>query len=92
MNQVPNNLMAEQNVIGGLLLDPQSDNAQSIFSLLKPEDFYARHHQIIYLTLREMYTQRMPIDIMTVTDCLESKGRINQSGGFAYLAEMARET
>lgn len=92
MNQVPNNLMAEQNVIGGLLLDPQSDSAQSIFSQLKPEDFYARHHQIIYLTLREMYTQRMPIDIMTVTDCLESKGRINQSGGFAYLAEMARET
>ena len=46
MNQVPNNLMAEQNVIGGLLLDPQSDNAQSIFSLLKPEDFYARHHQL----------------------------------------------
>ncbi|MBG2804221.1 helicase, partial [Proteus mirabilis] len=68
MNQVPNNLMAEQNVIGGLLLDPQSDSAQSIFSLLKPEDFYARHHQIIYLTLREMYIQRMPIDIMTVTD------------------------
>ncbi len=91
MNQVPNNLMAEQNVIGGLLLDPQSDNAQSIFSLLKPEDFYAQHHQTIYLTLREMYTQRMPIDIMTVTDCLESKGRINQSGGFAYLAEIARE-
>ncbi|MGU0055543.1 DnaB-like helicase N-terminal domain-containing protein [Enterobacter hormaechei] len=44
-----------------------------MFSLLKPEDFYARHHQIIYLTLREMYTQRMPIDIMTVTDCLGVK-------------------
>ncbi len=39
--QVPHSIETEQSVIGSLLIDPNSDNAQRVFSVLKPEDFYA---------------------------------------------------
>lgn len=89
--QVPNNYFAEQSVIGGLLLDPQSDRAQRVFSLVEPNDFYTRHHQEIYAAMRDMQNTRAPIDIMTVSDRLIAMGKSKETGGFPYLAEMAKE-
>ncbi|WP_420497572.1 replicative DNA helicase [Xenorhabdus griffiniae] len=92
INQVPHSFEAEQSVIGALLLDPQSDNAQYVFSMLTPDDFYSRHHGLIYTEMRTMNTQRQPIDILTVDDRLRSTGKSDNTGGFAYLAEVAKNT
>ncbi|MBC8947272.1 DnaB-like helicase C-terminal domain-containing protein [Xenorhabdus indica] len=92
INQVPHSFEAEQSVIGALLLDPQSDNAQYVFSMLTPDDFYGRHHGLIYTEMRTMNDQRQPIDILTVDDRLKNTGKSDSSGGLAYLAEVAKNT
>ncbi|PHM52512.1 replicative DNA helicase [Xenorhabdus sp. KK7.4] len=92
INQVPYSFEAEQSVIGALLLDPQSDNAQYVFSMLTSDDFYSRHHGLIYTEMRTMNGQRQPIDILTVDDRLKNTGKSDGTGGFAYLAELSKNT
>ncbi|MFW0054179.1 MAG: DnaB-like helicase N-terminal domain-containing protein [Arsenophonus endosymbiont of Dermacentor nuttalli] len=90
VNQVSNNIPAEQSVIGGLLIDPMSGNAQKVFPLLSPDDFYAVHHRLIYAEMRVMSRKRQPIDIITVDEALSKSGMAQKVGGFAYLAEIAK--
>ncbi|MFS1538901.1 MAG: DnaB-like helicase N-terminal domain-containing protein [Candidatus Phlomobacter fragariae] len=90
INQVPNNGPAEQSVIGGLLIDPMSDNALRVFSLLSPEDFYAVHHRLIYAEIRAMSRKLQAIGIITVDEALSKNGMAQKAGGFAYLAEIAK--
>ncbi|HCU0191112.1 TPA: AAA family ATPase [Citrobacter koseri] len=90
---VPHNLEAEQSVIGGLLLDDDSsERVQKVLSILKPESFYVRAHQVLFAEMREMFRDNKPVDGLTLFDVLESKGLTVQVGGFAYLAEIAKNT
>lgn len=87
---VPYNLEAEQSVIGGLLLgDDSSERVQKVLAMLKPESFYIRVHQIIFAEIRQMFRDNKPVDGLTLFDSLESKGLIEQIGGFAYIAQRA---
>ncbi|MBJ8875314.1 AAA family ATPase [Citrobacter koseri] len=90
---IPHNLEAEQSVIGGLLLDDDSsERVQKVLSILKPESFYVRAHQVLFAEMREMFRDNKPVDGLTLFDVLESKGLTVQVGGFAYLAEIAKNT
>lgn len=90
---VPHNVEAEQSVIGGLMLVGDSnERAQQVLAMLKPESFYVRWHQVIFTEMRQMYRDNRPVDALTLFDALESKGLAEQVGGFAYLAEIAKNT
>ena len=88
----PSSVESEQSVIGGIMLDAQSDRAQKVFSFLKPESFYNRQHAVIYRAMSDMNTQRKTVDLLTVAECLENSGDIDLVGGFAYLAELSKNT
>jgi len=90
---VPHNPEAEQSVIGGLMLvGDNNERAQQVLAMLKPESFYNRPHQVIFTEMRQMYRENKPVDALTLFDSLESKGLAEQVGGFAYLAEIAKNT
>ncbi|WP_353168326.1 DnaB-like helicase C-terminal domain-containing protein [Providencia sp.] len=90
--QVPHSLETEQSVIGGLLINPNSDNAQKVFAVLRPEDFYGVHHRIIFEEMRSMARKRQPIDVLTVSDNLKAIGKEENTGGLAYIGELAMST
>lgn len=90
--QVPHSLETEQSVIGGLLINPNSDNAQKVFAVLRPEDFYGVHHRIIFEEMRSMARNHQPIDVLTVSDNLKVIGKEENTGGLAYIGELAMST
>ncbi|MCD9249049.1 AAA family ATPase [Escherichia coli] len=92
MNMIPQNLEAEQSVLGGMMLDSGSDRCQTAMSMLKPESFYIRPHQLIFAEMRELVASQKPIDLITLIESLESKGLGEQAGGFAYMAEISKNT
>ncbi len=62
----PHSIEAEQSVLGGLLLDDDSsERTQKVLSILKPESFYARQHQVIFAEMRQMYRDHKPVDLLT---------------------------
>lgn len=89
----PHSIEAEQAVIGGLLLDDDtSERTQKVLSILKPESFYSRPHKVLYEEMTRMYREQKPVDGLTLFDELERKGLTESVGGFAYIAEIAKNT
>ena len=87
MNRVPpQNIEAEQSVLGSLLLD--KDAIIKVVDMLSPEDFYKEAHGMIYKAVLTLYEKKMPIDVVTLTDQLEKEGILAEVGGASYLTTL----
>ncbi|HOA31308.1 MAG TPA: replicative DNA helicase [Clostridia bacterium] len=83
----PHNLDAERSVIGAILLT--SDVLMDVVDIVKPDDFYSRNHASIYETIIELFNQNLPVDVVTVTERLTTKGILEIVGGIPYIASLA---
>lgn len=82
----PHNIEAEQSVLGSLMLD--KDAVIKIADLLKTGDFYKDDHNLIYEVMLELYEEREPIDVLSVSNKLEERNKLEQVGGSSYLASL----
>ena len=82
----PQNLEAEQSVLGGILLENEALN--EVADTLKSDDFYRRSHQIIFEALIHLSDKSEPADLITLTELLKSKNTLETIGGSAYLATL----
>jgi replicative DNA helicase len=82
----PQNVEAEQSVLGSLFIDP--DAIIKVASFLRPEDFYRETHQRIYRSILELHDRRQPADFVTVVDDLARRQDIDLVGGPAYLTSL----
>src|SRR5688500_8601593 len=82
----PQNLEAEQSVLGGVLIDNQAFH--KVVDLLSPEDFYRPAHGKIYAAMCELAGKSEPIDVVTLTAKMKEMGFYEEVGGAAYLAEL----
>ena len=83
----PQNLEAEQGVLGSLLLDPELCDEVAI--LLRPADFYSPAHQTLYGHLLAMHNDGRRIDVTLLVERLNKHGDLETIGGLAYLGEVA---
>lgn len=90
--QIPHSIEAEQSVIGGILIDATTDNAQQVLSSLKADSFYNKANQLIFAEMQEMNTKQQIIDMLTLSESLDGKSLLDKIGGFAYIAEVAKNT
>lgn len=81
-------LDAEQCVLGGLMLD--NDRWDEVAMIISAEDFYSRPHRVIYQEMARLVNAGCPLDLITVSESIESQGKLEQLGGFAYLAEISK--
>ena len=82
----PQALDMEEAVLGALML--QSDAVNMVIDILKPEAFYTPANKMIYQAIRELFGDQKPIDIMTVTELLRTKGELDIVGGAYYIATL----
>ena len=83
----PQNLEAEQSVLGAILLDNTAISRLS--DALDLDDFYRESHRQIYRAMLDLDAARDPIDAITLTDALRNMGMLELIGGPAYIAELA---
>lgn len=86
----PHSVEAEQAVLGGLMLDNRAWDA--IADRLSAEDFYRRDHQILFESIADMASRGEPFDAVTLSERLERKGLVEETGGLVYLAGLVRDT
>ena len=82
----PQNIEAEQSVLGSLMLD--KDAVIKVSDVLRSEDFYRGAHQSIFETMIELFNQNEPIDLLSVSNRLEEKERLEGIGGTSYLTDL----
>lgn len=82
----PQNLEAEQSVIGAILLDNEA-LAVAIEHLV-PNDFYRDAHKRIFIAMLDLYEKNEPIDLITLTEQLNRKELLEAVGGASYLSSI----
>ena len=86
----PQDIGAEQAVLGGLMLDPRA--YERIEDMLTPADFYRHNHALTFQAIKALRDKHKPTDAVTVGDWLQSHGKADEVAGGAYLVEMASHT
>ncbi|KFN49943.1 MAG: replicative DNA helicase [Arenimonas sp.] len=86
----PQSVEAEQAVIGGLMLAP--DSLDRVGDFLTEHDFYRRDHRLIYRAIRDLSEKNKPFDAVTLGEWFEANGLSEQIGGTGYLIELASST
>lgn len=87
---IPANLVAEGNVLGSLLIDP--DAIGKVAGTLKPDHFYREGHGWIYAAMLALHERHQPIDYTLLMAELESQHQLEEIGGPAYLTELVSGT
>jgi replicative DNA helicase len=82
----PQNVEAEQSVLGSLLID--RDAVVRVASSLRPDDFYREAHGQIYEAILNLYERREPADFITLCDELDRRSQLEAVGGASYLASL----
>jgi replicative DNA helicase len=83
----PQNLEAEESVLGAMLLSPGAIGAVS--EILDASDFYRDSHATIYRAALALYAKGEPVDAITLVDALEERGELEAVGGRARVHELA---
>ncbi|EPM3465854.1 replicative DNA helicase [Providencia stuartii] len=86
----PHSIEAEQSVLGGLMLD--NDRWDTVSERVTHADFYSHPHRTIFAQMQTLLEQGKPIDLITLSESLEQEGKLDDVGGFAYLAELSKNT
>ncbi|MDF2787582.1 MAG: replicative helicase [Neobacillus sp.] len=83
----PQNIEAEQAVLGAIFLEPSALTVAS--EILIPEDFYRASHQKIFNAMLKLNDEGKVVDLVTVTEELAAAKLIEDTGGVSYLSELA---
>lgn len=85
----PQNLEAEQAVLGSVLIDKNA--VLKVADLLTSKDFYSPANERVYETILELYAKHQPIDVLSVTNRLKEKNLLQEIGGSGYVAELTNQ-
>jgi replicative DNA helicase len=86
----PHSIEAEQSLIGGLLLDNAAWDR--IADIVAAADFYRDDHRRIFNHIGKLIQMGKPADVVTVFESIEKSNEVDQTGGMAYLGEIANAT
>ena len=87
---VPNNIEAEQSVLGSMLLSKYA--LQTAIESLSNEDFYLDKHTKIFDAIKSLASKEVAIDITTLTNELKDQNTLSEVGGVDYLTEIMDNT
>ncbi len=85
----PQNLDAEESVLGAMMLSPGAIGAVSEVLDGDGRDFYRESHARIYKAALALYGKGEPVDAITLVDELDERGDLEVVGGSARIHELA---
>ncbi|MGQ9647471.1 MAG: replicative DNA helicase [Thermodesulfobacteriota bacterium] len=82
----PQNVEAEQSVLGGILIE--NDAINKVLEILTPENFYRESHRKIFHALINLSARDEPADLITLTNELRKMDQLDAVGGASYIASL----
>ncbi len=83
----PQNIDAEQSILGSLLLD--KDAIPTVLEIIKADDFYKESNKEIFDAIIDLYNKAEPVDLVTVSEQLKTRGTLDGVGGIEHLTNIA---
>ncbi|MEN8138632.1 MAG: replicative DNA helicase [Bacteroidota bacterium] len=85
----PQALDLEEAVLGAMMIDKKG--LDEVIDILSPEIFYKPAHQEIFRAILSLFENTQPIDILTVSNELKTKGKLEEAGGDYYLVQLSQK-
>jgi len=85
----PQNLDAEISILGAVLID--EDVLTRVTDKLHADDFYDPRHETIFDAMVMLYEHHKPVDLLTLSDELKKKDKLEEAGGADYLTELTNQ-
>lgn len=89
-NLVPQNIEAEEAVLGAILVNPTV--ITKVVEFLMPESFYKPAHRYVYEAMLQLFNQNERIDIVSVSDVLNFNSKLDMVGGRAFINDLSYKT
>ena len=86
---VPHNRESEEAVVGAVLINPEV--YYDVAQFLQADDFYIHRHRWIWEAFTSLHEQRIPIDLLTLSEELERKGQLSEIGGRPFLTALVNQ-
>jgi replicative DNA helicase len=86
----PQNIEAEEAILGGVLLDPEAIGR--VMEILVPDAFYIGAHKEIYRAALDLHAKGQPTDLLTITVWLKDHDKLEKVGGQARIAQLIDRT
>lgn len=83
----PHSRELEMNILGGMIIDNALIDA--VTTILKPKHFYVNANGLIFRAISDLRDRNEPVDIITLSEELKSRGELDAVGGPYYLAELS---
>ena len=87
-NVPPQAVDVEAAVLGAMMVNP--DSVDAAIEILNEKCFYDIRHRYIFEAMSQLYTERSPIDMLTVVERLRVKGNLDEVGGPAKIATLTQ--
>ncbi len=88
-NVPPQNIEAEESVLGAMLVAEPALTRVIDEVKLNAADFYLDRHAAIFSCVHDLYAASKPVDELTVTEALTQRNQIDEAGGKHYVSELA---
>ena len=86
---VPHSREAKEAVVGAVFINPEV--YYDVAQFLSADDFYIHRHKWIWESFTSLHEQRIPIDLLTVSNELDKRGQLGELGGPAYLTALVNQ-
>lgn len=83
----PQNVEAEQSVLGAMLIEREA--ISKVAEFLRQEDFYREAHRLIYNAMLQLFNKNDAVDLITITEFLRKEDKLEAAGGIAYITSLA---
>ncbi|MEJ2570999.1 MAG: DnaB-like helicase N-terminal domain-containing protein, partial [Anaerolineales bacterium] len=84
--EMPYDRVAEEAVLGAVLVNPEV--YYDVAHFLTADDFFLHRNRWVWNAFTSLQEQRLPIDILTVSEELERRNQLDETGGPAYLTTL----
>ncbi|HVF24503.1 MAG TPA: replicative DNA helicase, partial [Anaerolineales bacterium] len=86
---VPHSREAEEAVVGAVFINPEV--YYDVAQFLSADDFYIHRHRWVWDAFTSLHEQRIPVDLLTVSDELDRRNQLSEIGGPAYLTALVNQ-
>ena len=82
----PHNIEAEEAILAGILIN--NDAMNQVMDILSVDDFYREAHANLFEGMVGLYNDNQPIDLITLSQFLKEKNRLEKAGGTDFMASL----
>src|SRR5574344_1645946 len=90
MNLIPQNIEAEEAILGAILVNPNV--ITKVVEFLEPSSFYKPAHRYVYEAMIQLFNENERIDIVSVSDVLNFNSKLEVIGGRAFVNDLSFKT